>query len=185
MNIIERKGDTMSWGGAREGAGRPKAAVERKYRSIYVSKEEWSIMKPVINLIKKDNQIGRDLLKKNKESKKIMIKDAEFINLTANDITIFGKNHTNITIPKSGTVAYCKQQDNILDEACLNGCIFPIGKRIYTEVGNVPAPKENVFYIVNLVVAQQLPERDDLLVPSNSIKDENGNIVGFKSLNII
>ena len=167
----------MSWGGAREGAGRPKATVERKYRSIYVSKEEWSIMKPVINLIKKDN--------KNKESEEIMIKDAEFINLTANDITIFGKNHTNVTIPKSGTVAYCKQQDNILDEACLNGCIFPIGKRIYTEVGNVPAPKENVFYIVNLVVAQQLPERDDLLVPSNSIKDENGNIVGFKSLNII
>ena len=46
----------MSWGGAREGAGRPKATVVRKYRSIYVSKEEWSIMKPVINLIKKDNK---------------------------------------------------------------------------------------------------------------------------------
>lgn len=175
----------MSWGGAREGAGRPKLTTERKTKTIRVTDNEWEIVKPVIEILKKNTSIGRDLLKKNKERKEIMIKDAEFINLTANDITIFGKNHTNVTIPKSGTVAYCKQQDNILDEACLNGCIFPIGKRIYTEVGNVPAPKENVFYIVNLVVAQQLPERDDLLVPSNSIKDENGNIVGFKSLNII
>lgn len=175
----------MSWGGVRKGAGRPKQIEIRKNKSIRVFDEEWEIIKPVINLIKKNNKIGRDLLNKNKEHKKIMVKDAEFINLTANDITIFGKNHTNVTIPKSGTVAYCKQQDNILDEACLDGCLFPIGKRIYTEVGNVPEPKENVFYIVNLVVAQQLPERDDLLVPSNSIKDENGNIVGFKSLNII
>ena len=95
----------MSWGGAREGAGRPKATVVRKYRSIYVSKEEWSIMKPVINLIKKDNKIGRDLLNKNKEHK-IMVKDAQFINLTDKDITIYGKNHTTITFPKSGTVAF-------------------------------------------------------------------------------
>ena len=175
----------MSWGGVREGAGRPKLETERRNRTVRLSEQEWQIIKPVVNLIKKDNKIGRDLLKKNKEHKEIMIKNSAFINLTANDITIFGKNHTNVTIPKSGTVAYCKQQDNILDEACLDGCLFPIGKRIYTEVGNVPEPKENVFYIVNLVVAQQLPERDDLLVPSNSIKDENGNIVGFKSLNII
>ena len=164
----------MSWGGAREGAGRPKAAIERKYRSIYVSKEEWSIMKPIINLIKKDNNIGRDLLNKNKEHK-IMVKDAQFINLTDKDITIYGKNHTTITFPKSGTV----------DEACVDGCLFDIGKRIYTEVGNVPKPEENIFYIVPVVVAQQLPERDDLLVASNAIKNENGEIVGFTSLNII
>lgn len=175
----------MSWGGVREGAGRPKATVERKYRSIYVSKEEWSIMKPVINLIKKDNKIGRDLLNKNKEHKKIMVKDAQFINLTDKDITIYGKNHTTITFPKSGTVAFVKQQDNILDEACVDGCLFDIGKRIYTEVGNVPKPEENILYIVPVVVAQQLPERDDLLVASNAIKNENGEIVGFTSLNII
>ena len=64
-------------------------------------------------LIKKDNKIGRDLLNKNKEHK-IMVKDAQFINLTDKDITIYGKNHTTITFPKSGTVAFVKQQDNIL-----------------------------------------------------------------------
>ena len=80
---------------------------------------------------------------------------------------------------------FVKQQDNILDEACVDGCLFDIGKRIYTEVGNVPKPEENIFYIVPVVVAQQLPERDDLLVASNSIKNENGEIVGFTSLNVI
>lgn len=114
-----------------------------------------------------------------------MVKDAQFINLTDKDITIYGKNHTTITFPKSGTVAFVKQQDNILDEACVDGCLFDIGKRIYTEVGNVPKPEENIFYIVPVIVAQQLPERDDLLVASNAIKNENGEIVAFTSLNII
>lgn len=175
----------MSWGGIRKGAGRPKQVEIRKNKSIRVFDEEWEIIKPVINLIKKNNKIGRDLLNKNKEHKKIMVKDAQFINLTDKDITIYGKNHTTITFPKSGTVAFVKQQDNILDEACVDGCLFDIGKRIYTEVGNVPKPEENIFYIVPVVVAQQLPERDDLLVASNSIKNENGEIVGFTSLNVI
>ena len=175
----------MSWGGIRKGAGRPKQVEIRKNKSIRVFDEEWEIIKPVINLIKKNNKIGRDLLNKNKEHKKIMVKDAQFINLTDKDITIYGKNHTTITFPKSGTVAFVKQQDNILDEACVDGCLFDIGKRIYTEVGNVPKPEENIFYIVPVVVAQQLPERDDLLLASNSIKNENGEIVGFTSLNVI
>lgn len=175
----------MSWGGIRKGAGRPKQVEIRKNKSIRVFDEEWEIIKPVINLIKKNNKIGRDLLNKNKEHKKIMVKDAQFINLTDKDITIYGKNHTTITFPKSGTVAFVKQQDNILDEACVDGCLFDIGKRIYTEVGNVPKPEENILYIVPVIVAQQLPERDDLLVASNAIKNENGEIVAFTSLNII
>ena len=174
----------MSWGGAREGAGRPKLTTERKTKTIRVTDNEWEIVKPVIEILKKNTSVGRDLLKKNKEHK-IMVKNARFINLTDKDITIYGKNHTTITFPKSGTVAFVKQQDNILDEACVDGCLFDIGKRIYTEVGNVPKPEENIFYIVPIVVAQQLPERDDLLVASNAIKNENGEIVGFTSLNII
>ena len=175
----------MSWGGFREGAGRPKQEIQRQNRTVRLSEQEWEIIKPVVNLIKKDNKIGLHLLNKNKEQKKIMVKDAQFINLTDKDITIYGKNHTTITFPKSGTVAFAKQQDNIIDEACVDGCLFDIGKRIYTEIGNLPKPEENVFYIVPVVVAQQLPERDDLLVASNSIKNENGEIVGFTSLNII
>lgn len=174
----------MSWGGIREGAGRPKLTIERKTKTIRVTDNEWKIVKPVIEILKKNTSIGRDLLNKNKEHK-IMVKDAQFINLTDKDITIYGKNHTTITFPKSGTVAFVKQQDNILDEACVDGCLFDIGKRIYTEVENVPKPEENIFYIVPVVVAQQLPERDDLLVASNAIKNENGEIVGFTSLNII
>lgn len=103
----------MSWGGFREGAGRPKQEIQRQNRTVRLSEQEWEIIKPVVNLIKKDNKIGRDLLNKNKEHK-IMVKDAQFINLTDKDITIYGKNHTTITFPKSGTVAFVKQQDNIL-----------------------------------------------------------------------
>ena len=43
----------MSWGGIRKGAGRPKQVEIRKNKSIRVFDEEWEIIKPVINLIKK------------------------------------------------------------------------------------------------------------------------------------
>lgn len=74
-----------------------------------------------------------------------MVKDAQFINLTDKDITIYGKNHTTITFPKSGTVAFVKQQDNILDEACVDGCLFDIGKEFIPKLEMYPNQKKIYF----------------------------------------
>ena len=46
----------MSWGGFREGAGRPKQEIQRQNRTVRLSEQEWEIIKPVVNLIKKDNK---------------------------------------------------------------------------------------------------------------------------------
>ena len=42
----------MSWGGFREGAGRPKQEIQRQNRTVRLSEQEWEIIKPVVNLIK-------------------------------------------------------------------------------------------------------------------------------------
>ena len=39
-----------------------------------------------------------------------------------------------------------------------------------------------VFYIVSQLVKNALPDRTDLLVPAEVVRDGNGNIIGCKSL---
>ncbi|MDA3854984.1 MAG: hypothetical protein PF569_01905 [Candidatus Woesearchaeota archaeon] len=59
--------------------------------------------------------------------------------------------------------------------------------KYFTKSNNVKSfPKYNtgIFYIVSQLVKSALPERSDLLVPSNIMRDSNGNILGCKSLGI-
>ena len=38
----------MGWGGAREGAGRPKAEIQKKYRGIRLTDDEWTFVKDAL-----------------------------------------------------------------------------------------------------------------------------------------
>lgn len=174
-----------NWGGARKGAGRPKQQLERLNKTVRVSKEEWDVIKPVVNLIKKDVNIGRALLKKFNKEDITMKKDCEYINLTSKDITLFGNNHTTVTLPQSGTYARCEQADRKIDEACIGGCIVPISRRETIKTTGLPEPRENVFYIVEYEVALQNPERDDLMIATGKIRNDKKEIVGYNSLNIL
>ncbi|AYY11601.1 hypothetical protein EF847_01525 [Actinobacteria bacterium YIM 96077] len=50
------------------------------------------------------------------------------------------------------------------------------------EIQNLPAPSEGVYLIVSRPVAMALPERRDLVVPAELIRDDQGNVVGARSL---
>jgi hypothetical protein len=52
----------------------------------------------------------------------------------------------------------------------------------FGEPEGLPDFKEGTFYIVSQLVKSALPERTDLLVPAEVVRDEKGNIVGCKSL---
>lgn len=58
---------------------------------------------------------------------------------------------------------------------------FRTTKTIFGEPENLPDKKEGVFYIVSQLVKNALPERDDLLVPAEVVRDETGRILGCKS----
>ena len=54
-----------------------------------------------------------------------------------------------------------------------------------TEFGKpegLPPFNEKIFYIVSQMVKDALPDRKDLLVPAEVIRDKQGNIIGCKSL---
>lgn len=49
-------------------------------------------------------------------------------------------------------------------------------------VVGLPNPRPGTLYVVSVIVAERLPERDDLRVPGEQIRDEQGRIIGCRSL---
>lgn len=57
-----------------------------------------------------------------------------------------------------------------------------ISQSFYGAPENLPEPHSGTYYIVSQLVKSALPERDDLLVPAEVVRDELGNIIGCRSL---
>jgi hypothetical protein len=60
----------------------------------------------------------------------------------------------------------------------------PITQTLFGKPEKLPDYKKNVYYIVSNLVKTALPDRTDLLTPSNVIRDEEGAIIGCRSLDI-
>lgn len=61
---------------------------------------------------------------------------------------------------------------------------YPLTKTEYGEVEGLPPFKEGTYYIVSSLVKSACPNRADLLVPNELVRDEQGKIVGCKSFAI-
>ena len=59
-----------------------------------------------------------------------------------------------------------------------------VTKSVFGDAVNMPEQIEGVFYIVSQMVKTAFPERKDLLVPSEVVRDNNGAVIGCKSLGI-
>lgn len=59
---------------------------------------------------------------------------------------------------------------------------IPTTATVYGEVVDLPAPEAGVIYVVSSLVASRVPERDDVYIPAESVRDSAGRIVGCKSL---
>ena len=61
---------------------------------------------------------------------------------------------------------------------------IPVTENIYGQVENLPDYEEepHTIYIVSLLVAQASPGRKDLFIVNETIRDENGRIVGARSI---
>ncbi len=60
----------------------------------------------------------------------------------------------------------------------------PITKTTFKEAQGLPAYKEGVYYIVSQLVKTSLPQRKDLLVPAQILRDSKKRIIGCMSLGI-
>lgn len=101
----------------------------------------------------------------------------QIINLTPHEVT-FVKEGGNVVVPASGQLARLTTEAVTIGE--IDG--IPVTATKYGDVTGLPDPTEGTVYIVSSLVAQRVPDRTDVFIPSESIRDEAGRIVGCKSL---
>ena len=68
------------------------------------------------------------------------------------------------------------------DEAYYYTYPIKINKVKMGKVVNLPAKKEGVLYLVSRQVAEACPERDDLVIVDEAVRNEKGEIIGAKAL---
>lgn len=80
-------------------------------------------------------------------------------------------------------VARCSQKTTPVTTLETEGYKIPITTTTFGEVEGLPTEsKEGVFYIVSRLVMSACTHRKDLLVPNDMVRDEEGKIIGCKSL---
>tara|TARA_R110000796_G_scaffold114197_1_gene225900 strand:+ start:758 stop:1087 length:330 start_codon:yes stop_codon:yes gene_type:complete len=84
------------------------------------------------------------------------------------------------TFPKSNGMIRLAQKTSLI------GSILgiPISQTIFGEPDKLPKYEKNIYYIVSNLVKTALPDRTDLLSPSNIVRNEEGAIIGCLSLDI-
>ncbi len=82
------------------------------------------------------------------------------------------------SIPASGKLARVSAKTVVTGE--ING--IPVTSTVYGEVEGLPEPADDTIYVVSQLVASRVPDRQDVFIPNESVRDAHGRIIGCKSL---
>ena len=111
----------------------------------------------------------------------------EIKNLTPHSIDVLnGRDEVVFTL--SGSNNPPRVQENIYgqEEFLINGGqSLNIFIAHNDSVDKLPQKQEGVYYIVGRIIAEQFKERDDLLVPHEFVRNEDGDILGCRSFKLI
>lgn len=100
------------------------------------------------------------------------------MNLTPHTVNVCDPNGVISKSFESEGIARCSQstsQIGVIDGISITSTVFG-------EVEGLPKEKNDVFFIVSRLVLNACPNRKDLLVPNELIRDEEGRIIGCMSL---
>lgn len=103
----------------------------------------------------------------------------KILNLTPHSISFVDENGNVIRIVEpSGDVARLATRTVVTGEYDS----IPITETVYGEIQGLPDPIDDTIFIVSSLVAQRVPERDDVFIPNESVRDDAGRIIGCRSL---
>jgi hypothetical protein len=96
----------------------------------------------------------------------------DIVNLTPHAVVILGR-----TIESTGVARCSVTTKTVGVRYCL-----PIVTAQYGEVEGLPAPVPGTAFIVSRLVAAACPNRKDLLVPADLVRDDAGRVIGCNAL---
>jgi len=101
------------------------------------------------------------------------------VNLTPHAINFCDESGTVYrTVEPSGTLARVSTSTVHIGE--FDG--LPITATEFGDVQGLPEPSEGTAYLVSSLVAQRVPDRGDVFIPNESVRDSKGRVVGCRSL---
>lgn len=112
--------------------------------------------------------------------------EAEAVNLTPHPIGFVDQDNQLLLTVESTTVARVSAQTTTVGYFVINGVQIPRTHTVYGQVEGLPDPTPGVIYIVSGMIVSALASqgihRDDLLVPGMQVRDEQGRVIGCRSL---
>lgn len=107
----------------------------------------------------------------------------KIVNLTPHSINfVTAEGEPLMTVAPSGQLARVTAKTVNTGEVTVGEVTLPVTGTTYGEVEGLPAPEEGTIYVVSSLVASRVPDRPDVFIPNESVRDSAGRIVGCKSL---
>lgn len=101
------------------------------------------------------------------------------MNMTPHAVSFINdEGETVLTVEPSGTVA--RVSSRTVQTGILNG--LPVTQTQFGDVQGLPEQNDDTIYLVSSLVAQRVPEREDVFIPAESVRDSAGRIIGCRSL---
>ena len=106
------------------------------------------------------------------------------VNLTPHALNLMPSGPTGpvVTIPPSGQVARCAVDRVQVDTVTVDGISVPVNQTWFGEVSDLPDPQPDTIYVVSALAAQAVPERLDVFIVDDAVRDEQGRIIGARAL---
>lgn len=106
------------------------------------------------------------------------------VNLTPHALNLMpeGPDGPMVTIPPSGQVARCATSRVQVGTVTVDGIAIPVNRTQFGAVTGLPDPQPDTIYIVSAVVAQAVPDRPDVFIVDDAVRDEQGRIIGARAL---
>jgi hypothetical protein len=87
-----------------------------------------------------------------------------------------------VTIPPSGQVARCAVDRVQVDTVTVDGITVPVNQTQFGLVSDLPDPQPDTIFVVSALVAQAVPERQDVFIVDDTVRDGQGRIIGACAL---
>jgi len=106
------------------------------------------------------------------------------VNLTPHALNLMPTGPTGpvVTISPSGQVARCATSRVQVGTVTVDGISVPVNRTQFGVVTGLPDPQPDTIYIVSAVVAQAVPDRPDVFIVDDAVRDDQGRIIGARAL---
>lgn len=106
----------------------------------------------------------------------------QLINYTKHWIQIWQDDKFMLAIQPQPEPLRCKENYELLEKIEAYGKSVEIGLLSYSSYVELPLPEKDTLLIVSVLVAQQYPWRQDLVVPYDLVHNQEGSIIGCRKL---